>query len=89
MIAQDFFSKVIHESNWLVLDYNFIVKYLFIFYLQQNSCMCIHIESTTLTDGTYELVPEFENEQHEAQVNLNEIVKDPNQRLEEPKASFA
>jgi hypothetical protein len=32
--------------------------------------MCIHIESTTLADGTYDLVPESESEQREAQVNL-------------------
>jgi hypothetical protein len=28
--------------------------------------MCIHIDSTTLTDGIYNLVPESESEQHEA-----------------------
>ena len=44
--------------------------------------MCIHIELTTLADGTYELVPETESEQREAQVNLTEVA-------EEPKASFA
>ena len=48
-----------------------------------------HIDSTTLADGTYELVPESESEQREAQANLTEIVEDPNQSSEEPKASFA
>ena len=48
-----------------------------------------HIYSTTLTDGTYELVLESESEQREAQVNLTEIIEDMNQSLEEPKASSA
>jgi len=48
-----------------------------------------HIDSTTLADGTYELVPESESEQREAQVNLTEVAEDPNQSSEEPKANFA
>ena len=47
------------------------------------------IDLTTLADGTYELVPESESEQREAQVNLTEAVEDPNQSSEEPKANFA
>ena len=47
------------------------------------------IDSTTLADGTYELVPESESEQREAQVNLTEIAEDLNQSSEEPKASSA
>ena len=43
---------------------------------------------TTLADGTYELVPESESEQHDAQVNLTEIAEDPNQSSKEPKASY-
>ena len=48
-----------------------------------------HIVSTTLADGTYELVPESDSEQREAQVNLTEATEDPNQVSEEPKASYA
>ena len=48
-----------------------------------------HIDLTTLADGTYELVPESESEQREAQVNLTEVAKDLNQSSEEPKASSA
>ena len=51
--------------------------------------MCIHVDSTTLADGTYELVPESESEQREAQVNLIEVAEDLNQSSEEPKASSA
>ena len=48
-----------------------------------------HIDSTTLTDGTYVLVSESESVQREAQINLTEAVAAPNQSSEEPKASFA
>jgi hypothetical protein len=51
--------------------------------------MCIHIDSTTLADGTYNLVPETESEQREAQLNLTEVAEDPNQRSEELSTSFA
>ena len=51
--------------------------------------MCIHVDSTTLADGTYELVLESESKQREAQANLTEAAEDPNQSLEEPKANFA
>ena len=40
--------------------------------------MCIQVDTTTLADGTYELVPESESEQREAQVNLTEAAEDPN-----------
>ena len=43
---------------------------------------------TTLADGTSEWMPEFESEQHEAQVNLTETTEDLNQSSEEPKANF-
>ena len=47
------------------------------------------IDLTALADGTYELVPESESEQREAQVNLTEATEDLNQSSEEPKASSA
>ena len=51
-------------------------------------CAC-HIDTSTLADGTYELVPKSKSEPREAQVNLTEVAEDPNQSSEEPKASFA
>ena len=47
-----------------------------------------HIDLTALADGTYELVPESESEQREAQANLTEAAEAPNQSSEEPKANF-
>ena len=44
---------------------------------------CIHIETANLADGTYELVPV------DVQVNLTEVVEDPNQCSEEPKTNRA
>ena len=37
----------------------------------------------------YELVPESESEQREAQVNLAQVAGNPNQSSEEPKTSYA
>ena len=48
-----------------------------------------HIDSTTLADSTYELVPESKSEQREAQVNLTEPTEGSNQVSEEPNASYA
>jgi hypothetical protein len=50
--------------------------------------MCIHIDSTTLADGIYNLMPESESEQHEAQINLTAIAEDPDQLSEEAPTSF-
>ena len=52
-------------------------------------CIASHIDTITLADGTYELVPESESEQHEAQVNLIEATEDPNPISEEPRSSYA
>ena len=51
--------------------------------------MCILVDRITLADSTYELVPESESEQDEAQVNLTEAAEDPNQSSKEPKAKYA
>ena len=51
--------------------------------------MCIHVDSTTLANGTYELVPESESDQREAQVNAVEVAEDLNQSSKETKASAA
>ena len=52
-------------------------------------CIASHIDTTTLADGTYELVPESESEQREAQVNLTAAAQDPNSISEEPRSSYA
>ena len=64
-----------------VLDVSFPTK--------TTHAYAFHIDTTTLADGTYELVPESESEQREAQVNLTKATEDPNQVSEEPKASYA
>jgi hypothetical protein len=40
-------------------------------------------DTTALANETYKLVPEFESEQRVTQVNLTEVVEDPNQSSEE------
>ena len=48
-----------------------------------------HIDTTVLADGTYELIPEFEGGDHEAQLNAAVLTEDPDQSPEEPKANLA
>jgi len=77
------------KSSWVALDYNSLMKDWINRITKVTHAYAFHIDSTTLPDGTYELVPESESEQREAQVNLTEATKDPNQVSEEPKASYA
>ena len=72
-----------------LLDYNSIVNQIKFVTITTTHACAFHIESTTFADGTYELVPESQSEQCEAQVNLTEITEDLNQSSEEPKASSA
>jgi len=51
--------------------------------------LCIHIETVNFIDGTYELVPTHEDDTASAQVNSLELIQDPNQSSEDPKASNA
>ena len=44
---------------------------------------------TVLADGTYELIPESEGGDHEAQVHATVLTEDPDQSPEEPKANLA
>ena len=48
-----------------------------------------HIDTTVLADGTYELIPESEGGDQEAQVNAATLTKDPGQSSEESKADLA
>ena len=44
----------------------------------------MHIETTSLVDGTYELIQEPDEDFSEAQINIVELTEDPNSNLEEP-----
>ena len=48
-----------------------------------------HIDTTVLADGTYELIPESEGGDQEAQMNAATLTEDPGQSPEEPKANLA
>ena len=48
-----------------------------------------HIDTTVLADGTYELIPESEGVDQEAQVNTAILTEDPDQSPGEPKADLA
>ena len=54
-----------------------------------NTISALHIDTTALSDGTYELIPESEGGESEAQVNTAVLTEDPDQSPEEPKANLA
>ena len=54
-----------------------------------NVVLALHIDTTALSDGTYELIPESDGGDLEAQVNTAELTEAPNQSSEEPKAVLA
>ena len=47
-----------------------------------------HIDTTVFADGTYELIPESEEGDPEAQVNATVLTEAPDQCTEEPKANL-
>ena len=57
-------------------------------YVFEISFLGSHIDTTVLSDGTYELIPESEGGDPEVQVNAAVLTEDPNQSPEEPKANL-
>ena len=63
--------------------------------LYREVCMIVipflasHIDMTVLADGTYEVIPQSEGGDQEAQVNTAALTEDPDQSPEEPKAELA
>ena len=53
-----------------------------------NIVLALHIDTTTLLDETYELIPESDGGDLEAQVNTAELTEAPNQSSEEPSAEI-
>ena len=53
------------------------------------SSIALHIDMTALLDRTYELIPESEGGDPEAQVNTVVLTEAPDQSPEEPKANLA
>ena len=52
------------------------------------SSLAFHLDTTTLTDGTYELIPDSDRGDPEVQVNAAELTEAPNQSSEEPRAEI-
>ena len=52
------------------------------------SSLASHIDTTVLADGTYELIPESEGGDQEAQVNAALLTEAPDQGPKEPKADL-
>ena len=53
-----------------------------------NSVLALHIDTTTLSDGTYELIPESDGGDLEAQANTAVLTEAPDQSSEEPRAEI-
>ena len=53
------------------------------------SSIALHIDTTALSNGTYELIPDSEGGDLEAQVNTTVLTEAPDQSSEEPKAVLA
>ena len=53
-----------------------------------NTVLASHIDTTVLADGTYELIPESEGGDQEAQVNAAILTEAPDQSSEEHKAEI-
>ena len=62
--------------------------------LYREVCMFVipflasHIDTTVLAAGTYELIPESEGGDQEAQLNATVLTKAPDQSPEEPKSNL-
>ena len=67
-----------------LLNCNFIVKRVFII-----SFLASHVDTTVLSDRTYELIPESEEGDQEAQLNATVLTEDSDQNPEEPTANLA
>ena len=53
-----------------------------------NTVLALHIDTTALSDGTYELIPESDGGDLEAQVNTAVLTEAPDQSSEEPRAEI-
>ena len=53
-----------------------------------NIVLALHIDTTTLSDGTYELIPDSEGGDLEAQVNTAVLTEALDQSSEEPRAEI-
>ena len=53
-----------------------------------NTVLASHIDTSVLTDGTYELIPDSEGGDLEAQVNTAVLTEAPDQISEEPRAEI-
>jgi hypothetical protein len=76
------------QENINKMFYNFIVK-VTLCLSTISSSICISCRQYHSCWRNVQVDPESESEQREAQVNLTEVIEDPNQSLEEPKANFA
>ena len=84
-------------NNYSINDCTYAKLCLLVVRLQLYREVCVililllasYIDTTILADGTYELIPESEGGDQEAQVNAATLTEDPDQSPEELKAELA
>ena len=68
-----------------LLDFNFVMKESYTQALHYFPIITLHIETTSLADGTYEFIQEPDGNISEAQANILELTEVPNSDSEELK----
>ena len=58
-------------------------------YVFEMLFLASHIDTTVLSDGTYELISDSEEGDQEAQLNATILIEDPDRSPEEPKTILA
>ena len=53
-----------------------------------NTVLALHIDTTALSNGTYELIPDSEGGDLEAQANTTVLTEAPDHSSEEPRAEI-
>ena len=84
-------------NNYYINNCPYVKLCLLVVRLQLYHKVCVivisflasHIDTTVLADGMYELIPESEGGDQEAQLNATTLTEDPDQSPEEPKADLA
>ena len=64
-----------------------IVKESYLKHFTKISNIALHIETTSLADGTYEFIKKLDEDFFEAQINTVELTEAPNSNLEEPQST--
>ena len=86
MLINYYINDCPYAKFWLLFVRLQLYRELYVFVI---SFLPSHIDTTVLSDGMYELIPESEGGDPEVQVNAAVLTEAPDQSSEEPKAVFS